>query len=108
MENILFIVFFEELGKRETRPHNARVPLLRCETRLVNAHLSSTCAHMVYKFSPTSPTRSHDHQFLNPRQSDDFEDLKQLVLHAVLHDPVHCTQSIRNRTKTSNGHIVTH
>jgi hypothetical protein len=45
-----------ELGKREMCPHNARLPLLRCETCLVSARLPSTRAPTVYMFSPTSPT----------------------------------------------------
>jgi hypothetical protein len=45
---------------------------------------------MVYKFSPTSPIRTHAHQLLNTRQSKGFEDFKELVLHAILHDHVCC------------------
>jgi hypothetical protein len=42
---------------------------------------------MVYKFSPTSPTRGGAHQLLNPRQSKCFKDVTQLVLHVVLLAP---------------------
>jgi hypothetical protein len=43
--------------------------------------------HMVYKFSPTSHTRSIAHQLLNPQRSIGFDDVRQLVLHAVLLAP---------------------
>jgi hypothetical protein len=45
-------------------------------------------------FSPTSPTRIHGHPILNIRQSEAFEDLKQVVLHTMflVPDPLvgHC------------------
>jgi hypothetical protein len=68
VENILFAVFLCMLSEKETCPHNMCLPLLRCEAHLISVHLPSTCACTVYMFSPTSPTRTHAHQVLNPRQ----------------------------------------
>jgi hypothetical protein len=69
--NILFIIL---LGKREMHFVSARLLWLRCETRLVSMCFLSTCTHMVYTFSPTSPTRTHGHQLLNIQQLEGFED----------------------------------
>jgi hypothetical protein len=60
------------------------LPFLIYEMRLVSACLLSTCSHMIYKFSPTSPTRGGAHQLLNPRQYKCFKDVRQLVLHVML------------------------
>jgi hypothetical protein len=84
--NILFIVLLE-LGNRETRLVRACLPFPRCEMCLVSMRLLSICSRTIYKFSPTSPTRGGAHQFLNPRQSNCFEDVTQLVLHTVLLAP---------------------
>jgi hypothetical protein len=53
-------------------PINMCLPLLRWEMRLVRARLLSTGSRTVYLFSPTSPTRTHSHQFLNPWQSNNM------------------------------------
>jgi hypothetical protein len=55
----------------------------------VSFHLVSSS--MLYKFSSTSSIRTHAHQLLNTGQSKGFEDFKQLVLHAVLHDLICCS-----------------
>jgi hypothetical protein len=78
------IDFFMQLSKMETHPHIVHLSFSICEMHLISACLPSTCAHTIYKFSPTSPARSNAHQILNPRQSMGFEDVKHLVLHAVL------------------------
>jgi hypothetical protein len=67
----------------KTRLVRARLSLLRCETRLVTAHLTSTHAYTIYKFSLTSSIRTHDHRLLNTRQFKGYKDLKEPVLHKV-------------------------
>jgi hypothetical protein len=47
VENILLTIFFVELGKSEICSHIVRLSFLRCETRVVRAHLPSTCARTV-------------------------------------------------------------
>jgi hypothetical protein len=71
----------------ETRFVTAHLLWLRCETCLVSARLLSSSSITVQKFSPTLPTRTHAHQLLNTWESKGFEDLKQVVLHAVLLAP---------------------
>jgi hypothetical protein len=90
----------------ETCLVRVRLSLLRCEMRVVRARLPSTYARTVYMFSPTSPTITHDHQVLNPRQSKCFKDFKYLVLHAVLHDLVHCVAICTHASMGANGHAA--
>jgi hypothetical protein len=88
--------------KRETLLVRACLPFPICETRFVRVHLLSTyerrapnrcvsfhlaSSNTVWKFSITSSTGTHTHQFLNPRQSKGFKDIRRLVLHTVLLAP---------------------
>jgi hypothetical protein len=67
VENYLLAVFFMQLSKTEMRPCIAHLPFPICEMHEFSVHLPSSCTHIVWKFSTTSPTRMHDHQFLNSR-----------------------------------------
>jgi hypothetical protein len=60
--------------KREMHLVSVFLPFPICETCLISARLLSTGADTSYKFSPTSPTRTHSHKILNIRQPKVLED----------------------------------
>jgi hypothetical protein len=72
-----------QLSKRKTRHHIACLPFSRCETRVIRVCLPSTCPrwytslvppHLIELMITSLPKMVYK----------DFEDLKQVVLYAVL------------------------